>query len=293
MGYIVTVLRRFSRARGKSQRSLAMRRLTFEPLEHRALLSTVQPGGASPHQALAGLPAAAQQAISAAVGQLTASDGATGDDFGVSVSISGNTVVVGAPTADNSLGAAYLFTEPASGWANLTQVAKLTASDAAVNDFFGGSVSISGNTVVVGACNATIGANGGQGASYVFTEPASGWTNMTQTAKLTASDGRANDEFGASVSISGNTLVVGADNPYHLNARGRPMSSRSPPPVGRTRRRRPNLPRRTARPATSSAPRSRSAATRWWSARGKPRSAPKTSRARPTCSRRPARVGET
>ena len=237
MGYIVTVLRRFSRARGKSQRSLAMRRLTFEPLEHRALLSTVQPGGASPHQALAGLPAAEQQAISAAVGQLTASDGATGDDFGVSVSISGNTVVVGAlRSADNSQGAAYVFTEPASGWANMTQAAKLTASDGAANDYFGDSVSISGNTVVVGACNATVGANGGQGAAYVFTEPGSGWTNMTQTAKLTASDGAADDDFGDSVSISGNTVVVGADNPLPASTatRGRPTCSRSPAPVGRT-----------------------------------------------------------
>ena len=59
---------------------------------------------------------------------------------------------------------------------------------------------------------------------------------MTQTAKLTASDGAAGDDFGDSVSISGNTVVVGA--PYATvgsnAARGRPTCSRSPAPVGRT-----------------------------------------------------------
>ena len=59
--------------------------------------------------------------------------------------------------------------------------------------------------------------------------------SMTQTAKLTASDGAADDYFGASVSISGNTVVVGADATVGSNTpRGRPTCSRSPPPVGRT-----------------------------------------------------------
>ena len=71
------------------------------------------------------------------------------------------------------------------------QEAKLTASDGATNNEFGDSVSISGNTVVVGAPDAKVGSNSQQGAAYVFTEPGSGWANMTQTAKLTASDGAA------------------------------------------------------------------------------------------------------
>ena len=139
-----------------------------------------------------------------------------------------------AATADQ--GAAYVFTEPGSGWANMTQTAKLTASDGAADDRFGDSVSISGNTVVVGAPNATVGGNSGQGAAYVFTEPGSGWANMTQTAKLTASDGAADD---------------------------------------------------------SSATRFRSAATRWWSERRRPRSAATSTRGRPTCSRSPPPVGPT
>ena len=135
----------------------------------------------------------------------------TGSDINSfdSVSMSGNTLVLGSE-AGLFQGWAYVFTEPASGWANMTETAKLTASDGAEGDGFGGSVSISGNMVVVGAWNATVDGNASQGAAYVFTEPASGWANMTQTAKLTASDGAAGDLFGTSVSISGNTVVVGA-----------------------------------------------------------------------------------
>jgi hypothetical protein len=142
--------------------------------------------------------------------KLTAPDGGGGDFggggdlFGRSVSISGNTVVVGAPYAGGEAGLAYVFTESASGWAQAAEFAASDGADSSAN--FGTAVSVSGNTVVVGAP----GADGGAGGAYVFTEPASGWANMTQTAKLTASDGAAGDYFGNSVSISGSTVVVGA-----------------------------------------------------------------------------------
>ena len=143
--------------------------------------------------------------------ELTASDGAAGDQFGSSVAISGNTLVVGSPYAtvcsNYQPGAAYVFTESASGW---TQSAKLTASDGAAYDGFGSSVAISGNTLVVGASVATVGGVSDRGAAYVFAEPGSGWASMTESAKLTASDGAAGDQFGSSVAISGNTLVVGS-----------------------------------------------------------------------------------
>jgi len=90
------------------------------------------------------------------------------------------------------------------------QLAELTASDGVDGDQFGISVAISGNTIVVGAENATVGANASQGKAYVFVKPASGWANMTETATLTASDGEANDGFGGAVGIAGNTIVVGA-----------------------------------------------------------------------------------
>jgi hypothetical protein len=90
------------------------------------------------------------------------------------------------------------------------QLAELTASDGISNDQLGISVSISGNTVVAGAQNATVNGNAMQGAAYVFVKPTSGWQNMTQKAKLTASDGKAGDGFGGAVYIEGNTIVVGA-----------------------------------------------------------------------------------
>jgi len=146
--------------------------------------------------------------------KLRASDGAAGDDFGSSVAISGNAVIVGANGAkigvNSDQGAAYVFVKPASGWGgNLTQTAKLTASDGAGNDDFGWDVAISGDTVAVGAQQYF---SNQHGAVYVFVKPASGWGgNLTETAKLTGSNGANGDAFGNAVSISGDTVVVGAD----------------------------------------------------------------------------------
>ena len=93
------------------------------------------------------------------------------------------------------------------------QQAKLTASDGAANDFFGISVAISGDTAVVGSYQSEVGSNVDQGAAYVFVKPASGWGGaLTETAKLTASDGTSSDWFGYSVSIAGDTIAVGAPN---------------------------------------------------------------------------------
>ena len=102
-----------------------------------------------------------------------------------------------------SQGAVYVFTEPASGWTNMTQTAELTAMNAANNANLGASVAISGNTVVADAPRAFVGSVR-QGTAYVFTEPASGWADMHQSATLTASDGAS---LGA-VSISGNTVIA-------------------------------------------------------------------------------------
>jgi hypothetical protein len=148
------------------------------------------------------------------VAKLTASDAAADDRFGVSVAISGDTVVVGAwGDADNGTqsGSAYVFERNQTGADNWGQVAKLTASDAAAGDWFGYSVAISGDTVVVGAPGDDD--NGSQsGSAYVFGRNQTGADNWGQVAKLTASDGAAGDWFGYSVAISGDTVVVGA--PY-------------------------------------------------------------------------------
>jgi hypothetical protein len=137
---------------------------------------------------------------------LTASDAAAGDAFGDSVSISGDTVVAGAPGKNSNTGAAYVFDRNNSGANNWGQAEKLSASDAAGGDEFGYSVSISGDTVVVGA----IGKNVASGAAYVFDRNNGGANNWGQVQKLTPSDVTANDAFGFSVSISGDTLVVAA-----------------------------------------------------------------------------------
>jgi hypothetical protein len=138
-----------------------------------------------------------------------------GEYFGWSVGVSGTTIVVGAyhqgPSSGYAApGAAYVFVMPAGGWVNATQTAELTANDSDGSDDLGWSVAVSGNTVVAGAWNHPVGADGGQGAAYVFVMPTGGWANATQTAELTASDGQAGDELGYSVGISGNTIVAGA-----------------------------------------------------------------------------------
>ncbi|HVI11034.1 MAG TPA: FG-GAP repeat protein, partial [Candidatus Binatia bacterium] len=145
--------------------------------------------------------------------KLTASDGASGTWLGYSIAISGSTVVVGAPQAtvgsNTYQGAAYVFVKPTAGWANMTQTAKLTASDGAPYNYFGISVGIDGGTVVIGSEDAYVNSVPGVGAAYVYVEPAGGWTSMTETAKLTASDGIMDNFFGYSVAVSGSTIVVG------------------------------------------------------------------------------------
>jgi hypothetical protein len=146
------------------------------------------------------------------VTKLTASDGAALDFFGCSVSISGDTVVVGAPrhsAAAQFSGAAYVFGRDAGGSNTWGEVTKLTASDAESNDWFGGSVSISGSTTVVGAYQDDD-AGYGAGSAYVFDRDAGGADMWGQVAKLTALDTGASDQFGRSVSISGDSIVIGA-----------------------------------------------------------------------------------
>ena len=140
------------------------------------------------------------------------------------MAVDGDTIVVGAHKADyidlnnssNNLadsGAAYVFTKPESGgWADATETAKLTASDAAANDEFGIFVAVHGETVVVGAHqNDADDQDTNEGAAYVFTKPGSGgWADATETAKLTAFGAAESDEFGISVTVHGDTVVVGA-----------------------------------------------------------------------------------
>lgn len=145
--------------------------------------------------------------------RLTPSDHGAG--FGASVAIGGNVIVVGAPQANQSQGAAYAFLKPAGGWKDMTETARLAASDGAPGDGFGYAVAVSGRTGVVGAPFAAVNGTFQQGAAYVFVaDPASSARlvskTITETAKLTASDPTGGDQFGISVSSSGDAVAIGA-----------------------------------------------------------------------------------
>jgi len=138
--------------------------------------------------------------------QLTASDGAAGDEFGYSVALSGETAVVGAYLDDvggnADQGSAYVFLRSGTTW---SQQAQLTAADGAAGDFFGFSVALSGETAVVGALNDHIGTNGNQGSACAFVRSGATWSQQTQ---LVAGDGAAGDCFGYSAAVSGDTAAV-------------------------------------------------------------------------------------
>jgi hypothetical protein len=147
--------------------------------------------------------------------ELSDRHGASGEQFGEAVAVSGRTLVVGttnqiAASTDFEQGAAYVFTAPASGWAHARQAAILKAPRGQPEEAFGRSIAISGDTIVVGAPFREVDGHTNQGAAYVFVEPASGWRSTTPTAELTASAGAGHEFFGESVAISGNTVLVGA-----------------------------------------------------------------------------------
>lgn len=139
--------------------------------------------------------------------KLLASDGVSGDVFGMWVAIENDTAVIGAPADPQRPGCAYVFERECDGW---TQRAKLWASDGAPWDQFGESVAISGDTIMIGAhLDDDSGLNAG--AVYVFERPTDGWYDMTQTCKLLPNDGQPGDIFGY-LALCGDTAVIGA--PY-------------------------------------------------------------------------------
>ena len=142
-------------------------------------------------------------------GDLSATD-ARGRTLPSSLSVRGDRLFLKV----NAAGARYPI-----GADPLVQAAQLTATDGAVSDSFGQSVAVSanGSTVAIGANGATIGANASQGAVYVFTAPASGWAHATQVAKLTASDGAADDGLGSAVAISADGTTIAAGAPLATN----------------------------------------------------------------------------
>jgi|GEM_PF-1722503 hypothetical protein len=168
---------------------------------------------------------------------IKASNADSSDQFGSSVAVSGNTLVVGAPLEDSGAtgvngvqssnskgdsGAAYVFSRAAGVW---TQQAYLKAFSSGVGvglppvfsdnnkDLFGASVAISGNTLVVGApgdAASSFQSPVGNGAAYVFERGASGWMKQAYLKSAGPSTQKQSIEFGRSVAISANTIVVGA-----------------------------------------------------------------------------------
>jgi hypothetical protein len=145
--------------------------------------------------------------------KLLASDGASNDNFGWAVAVSGDVAVVGARRCDvpgqSDAGCAYVFERNAGGAENWGQVRKLVASDAAASDYFGASVAVDGDVIVVGAYgNDDVGSL--SGSTYLFERNEGGAGNWGQVAKLGPGDQAGGQVFGFSVAFDGTQIVVGA-----------------------------------------------------------------------------------
>jgi FG-GAP repeat len=133
---------------------------------------------------------------------------ALGDRFGSSVSISGNYAIVGAEVDDvgvnSDQGSASFYQLTGGSWVWMN---KITDATGATNDYFGYSVSISGNYAIVGAYEDNVGANANQGSASIYQLTGGSWVWMN---KITDPAGAVDDNFGYSVSISGNYAIVSA-----------------------------------------------------------------------------------
>jgi hypothetical protein len=150
--------------------------------------------------------------------KLKASDGAAGDEFGGAVALAGERAIVGANYADpggiGSAGAAYVFERASTTW---DETGKLEASDGGIDDRFGSAVALSGDTVLVGASLDDHGGATNAGSAYVFVRVGSAWVEQ---AKLLPPQPGMGEAFGLSVSIDGDTAVVGAPHAV-TSGRGR------------------------------------------------------------------------
>ena len=152
--------------------------------------------------------------------KLTPADGVASDQFGSSVAIDGNRVVVGAIGDDDtasSSGSAYVFEYDGTAW---NEVAKLNASDATANDWFGSAVAISGDRIAIGAEQDDDNALSASGSVYLF--DFDGVSSWNETGKLYASDPASIDYFGSSLAMEGDRMLVGArgEDPSGVSAAG-------------------------------------------------------------------------
>jgi hypothetical protein len=203
-----TVVARGDRhGRGRVQMSfLALAALVAALAAAAAMTGAPAPAAAQGQQ---GLTAPLLALLAAQQAQLTSADGVAGDSFGYSVALSGDTALVGSPHSSlspvGSEGAVYVFVRSGPGW---TQQAKLTAAVHGFNDWFGGAVALSGDTALIGAPWYDSAGKTDRGAVYVFVRSGTSWSQ--QGGPIMAGDGAANDWFGWSVALSGDTAVIGA-----------------------------------------------------------------------------------
>ncbi len=161
-------------------------------------------------------------------GYIRSSDPEAGEMFGASVAIDGGTVLVGkyahspipGDPVEHFYGKAYMFTHDAASpsWGNMDhETATFSASNPGAHEYFGRSVALDGDTIVIGSSGESpidpINDANGEESAYIFERPAGGWasgSNYTETARIVASDGDPYYDFGLSVAVSGDVVVVGA-----------------------------------------------------------------------------------
>jgi hypothetical protein len=145
-----------------------------------------------------------QQAI------LVSADGAANDFFGAAVAVDGDTAAIGAPMktvgAHAQQGQAYVFARAGTSWSQ--QAVLVDSATGAAGDWFGMSVSLSGDTAIVGAGMKPVGANTRQGQAYVFVRAGTSWSQ--QAILVDSATGSSDDRFGSAVALSGDTAVIGA-----------------------------------------------------------------------------------
>lgn len=145
--------------------------------------------------------------------KLTPSGGSTGERFGMSASLSGDRLAIGANLANGTAGAVYVFVRSGATW---TQEARIAGADGVAGDTLGSSVALDGDTLLAGAPMKRVpGGTYANGVVYVFTRDASGWS---QQAQLTASTVANGGLFGFAVALAGDRAVVGA--PYAVGSQG-------------------------------------------------------------------------
>ena len=143
------------------------------------------------------------------IAKLNAMDIQENDYFGVSVGISGDYIAIGAhgeDTRGSNAGSAYIFKRNSD--TNITQISQLFAENAGANDYFGASIAISGDYIIVGAyLEDTVSTDAGSAYLFKYIDD----THITQIVQLNSMDSQAEDRFGYSVAISGDNIIVGAN----------------------------------------------------------------------------------